>query len=78
MAAASRIIWRRNFPISPRPFFLWRAPAEDVAKIKAALLIHYAGNDDASTRLAAYEAALKAAGVNTRLHLHRRASWLQQ
>jgi len=46
------------------PFYGAQPPAEDVAKIKAALLIHYAGNDDRiDAGWPAYEAALKAAGV---------------
>jgi carboxymethylenebutenolidase len=46
------------------PFYGAQPPAEDVAKIKAALLIHYAG-DDARINAGwpAYEAALKAANV---------------
>jgi carboxymethylenebutenolidase len=46
------------------PFYGAQPPAEDVAKIKAALLIHYAGNDERiDAGWPAYEAALKAAGV---------------
>jgi carboxymethylenebutenolidase len=46
------------------PFYGAQPPAEDVAKIKAALLIQYAGNDDrVNAGWPAYEAALKAAGV---------------
>ena len=46
------------------PFYGAQPPAEDVAKIKAALLIQYAGNDDRiNAGWPAYEAALKAAGV---------------
>jgi carboxymethylenebutenolidase len=46
------------------PFYGAQPPAEDVARIKAALLIHYAGNDDRiNAGWPAYEAALKAAGV---------------
>jgi carboxymethylenebutenolidase len=46
------------------PFYGAQPPAEDVSKIKAALLIHYAGNDDRiNAGWPAYEAALKAAGV---------------
>jgi carboxymethylenebutenolidase len=45
------------------PFYGAQPPAEDVSKIKAALLIHYAGNDDRiNAGWPAYEAALKAAG----------------
>jgi len=46
------------------PFYGAQPPAEDVAKIKAPLLIHYAGNDQRiDAGWPAYEAALKAAGV---------------
>jgi carboxymethylenebutenolidase len=46
------------------PFYGAQPPAEDVARIKAALLIQYAGNDDRiNAGWPAYEAALKAAGV---------------
>jgi carboxymethylenebutenolidase len=46
------------------PFYGAQPSAEDVAKIKAALLIQYAGNDDRiNAGWPAYEAALKAAGV---------------
>jgi carboxymethylenebutenolidase len=46
------------------PFYGAQPPAEDVARIKAALLIHYAGSDDRiNAGWPAYEAALKAAGV---------------
>jgi carboxymethylenebutenolidase len=46
------------------PFYGAQPPAEDVGKIKAPLLIHYAGNDDRiNAGWPAYEAALKAAGA---------------
>jgi len=46
------------------PFYGAQPSAEAVAKIKAALLIQYAGNDDRiNAGWPAYEAALKAAGV---------------
>ena len=47
------------------PFYGAQPPAEDVAKIKAPLLIHYAGADDRiNAGWPAYEAALKSAGTN--------------
>jgi carboxymethylenebutenolidase len=53
------------------PFYGSVPSAEDVAKIKASLLLHYAGND---TRINAgvpsYEAALKAAGVPYELYTY--------
>jgi carboxymethylenebutenolidase len=46
------------------PFYGAQPPAQDVAKIKAPLLIHYAGADERlNTGWPAYEAALKAAGT---------------
>ncbi len=46
------------------PFYGGQPSAEETAKIKAALLVHYAGNDDrVNAGWPAYEAALKAAGV---------------
>jgi len=53
------------------PFYGAQPPAEDVAKIKAALLIHYAG-DDARINAGwpAYEAALKAANVKYEAYIY--------
>jgi carboxymethylenebutenolidase len=46
------------------PFYGGQPTAEEAAKIKAALLVHYAGNDDrVNAGWPAYEAALKSAGV---------------
>ena len=46
------------------PFYGNQPPAEEAAKIKAPLLLHYAGVDDRiNAGWPAYEAALKAAGV---------------
>ncbi|MBL8574241.1 MAG: dienelactone hydrolase family protein [Hyphomicrobiaceae bacterium] len=49
-----------------------RAPkAEDVGKIKARMLLHYAGLDERiNAMIPAYEAALKAAGVSYALHVY--------
>ena len=45
--------------------------AEDAAKIKAKLLLHYAGLDDRiGAGIPAYEAALKAAGVDYTIHIY--------
>jgi carboxymethylenebutenolidase len=45
--------------------------AEDVAKIKAELLLHYAGLDERiNAGIAAYEAALKAAGVDHTIYVY--------
>jgi carboxymethylenebutenolidase len=46
------------------PFYGGQPPAADVPNIKAAMLIHYASNDERiNAGAAAYEAAMKAAGV---------------
>lgn len=46
-------------------------PAEDVKKIKAPLLLHYAGADDrVNAGWPAYETALKAAGVNYKAFIY--------
>lgn len=46
-------------------------PAEDVAKIEAPLLLHYAGLDERiNGGIAAFEAALKAAGRTYTLHMY--------
>jgi carboxymethylenebutenolidase len=46
------------------PFYGGQPPADDVARIKAALQLHYAGNDERiNAGWPAYEAALKTAGV---------------
>jgi carboxymethylenebutenolidase len=46
------------------PFYGGQPPAEDVARIKAPLQLHYAGNDERiNAGWPAYEAALKSAGV---------------
>jgi carboxymethylenebutenolidase len=46
-------------------------PAADVAKIKAPLLLHYAGLDErVDAGIPAFEAALKAAGKTYELHLY--------
>ena len=45
--------------------------SEDAAKIKAKLMLHYAGEDERiNSGIADYEAALKAAGVDYRLHVY--------
>jgi carboxymethylenebutenolidase len=47
------------------PFYGLAAPAVDVPKIKAKLLLHYAGNDPRiNAGIPEFEAALKAAGVS--------------
>ncbi|MDT9002002.1 dienelactone hydrolase family protein [Paucibacter sp. APW11] len=53
------------------PFYGAQPPAAEVAKIKAPLLIHYAGNDERiNAGWPAYEQALKAAGVSYEAHVY--------
>jgi carboxymethylenebutenolidase len=53
------------------PFYGAAAPAEDVPKIKAALLVQYAATDERiNAQWPAYEAALKAAGVRHEAHFY--------
>jgi carboxymethylenebutenolidase len=53
------------------PFYGGPPATEEVARIKAPLLIHYAGVDERiNAAWPAYEAALKAAGVNYTMHMY--------
>jgi carboxymethylenebutenolidase len=53
------------------PFYGTQPSAADTAKIKAALLIHYADHDDrVNAGWRAYEAALKANGVRYEMHMY--------
>jgi carboxymethylenebutenolidase len=53
------------------PFYGAQPKAEDVAKIKAKLLIHYAANDErVNAGWPAYETALKAANVSYSVHFY--------
>ena len=53
------------------PFYGGQPNAENTAKIKAPLLIHYAANDENTNRgWPAYEAALKANGVRYEMHMY--------
>ena len=53
------------------PFYGSQPSAADTARIKAPLLIHYAGNDDrVNSGWPAWEAALKANGVKYRMHMY--------
>ena len=53
------------------PYYGLQAAAEDVPKIKAALLLHYAGLDERINEgIPAFEAALKAAAVNYQIYMY--------
>lgn len=53
------------------PFYGMQPAAEDVAKIKASMLIHYAGNDERiNAGIPAFEAALKAASIDFKIFIY--------
>jgi carboxymethylenebutenolidase len=53
------------------PFYGTAPAAEDVARIKSPLLVHYAGNDErVNATRAPFEAALKAANVPYEMHVY--------
>ncbi|MGE0816847.1 MAG: dienelactone hydrolase family protein [Vicinamibacterales bacterium] len=53
------------------PFYGGPPPIDDVPRIKAQLVLHYAGNDQrVNASWPAYETALKAAGVKYAMHLY--------
>ena len=62
---------RLPFLAAAVPFYGIQPAAADVAKIRAPLLIHYAALDDrVNAGWPAYEAALKANGVNYEMHMY--------
>ena len=53
------------------PFYGMQPPVEDVPKIKAAMLIHYAGDDERiNAGIPAFEEALKKAGVDYKIFMY--------
>jgi carboxymethylenebutenolidase len=53
------------------PYYGAQPKAEDAAKIKAAMMLHYAGNDERiDAGIPAYESALKAAGVQYEVYIY--------
>jgi len=53
------------------PYYGAQAPAADVPKIKAEMLLHYAGSDERiNAGIDAYKAALQAAGVKHAVHMY--------
>jgi carboxymethylenebutenolidase len=53
------------------PFYGMQPAAEEVPKIKAAMLIHYAGNDERiNAGIPPFEEALKKAGIDYTIHLY--------
>ena len=57
--------------VAAAPYYGMQPAAEDVPKIKASLLLHYAGDDERIDKgIPAYEAALKKAGVDYQLYMY--------
>lgn len=57
------------------PYYGSAPDVEEVSQIEASLLLHYAGLDERiNSGIPSYEAALKAAGVNYRLHIYEGAN----
>ncbi len=53
------------------PFYPTKQPAADAPKIKASLLLHYAGLDEGVNKgIAAYEAALKKASIDHKIYMY--------
>ena len=53
------------------PYYGEQPAAEDVPKIKASLLLHYAGEDAGINKgIPGYEAALKKAGVDYKMYMY--------
>jgi carboxymethylenebutenolidase len=57
--------------LAAAPYYGVQPPAADVPRIKARLVLHYAGNDDRiNAGIPAYREALEAAGVKYELHVY--------
>jgi carboxymethylenebutenolidase len=57
------------------PFYGRQPAAEDVPKIKASMLCHYAGLDERiNAGIEAFEAAMKKAGIEYKIHMYERAA----
>jgi carboxymethylenebutenolidase len=53
------------------PYYGMQSALEDVPKIKAPLLLHYAGNDERINKgIPAFEAALKQASINYKIYIY--------
>jgi len=72
---ANALAVRMSDLVAAVPFYGTPPPAADVPRIKASLLLHYAGNDPrVNEGWPAYEAALKANKVDYKAHLYEGAS----
>jgi len=70
-SVCNRLAVRMPELLASAPFYGGQPPAADVAKIKAAMLIHYAGLDErVNAGWPAYEAALKANKVRYTVHFY--------
>lgn len=70
-AMANQIAVNSPDVIAVVPYYGRQPAAEDVPKIKAALLLHYAGLDEGINKgIAAYEAALRKAGTEYRRYMY--------
>jgi carboxymethylenebutenolidase len=57
------------------PFYGRQPASEDVQKIKASLLLHYAGLDEGINKgIPAFEAALKQASINYKMYMYEGAN----
>jgi len=70
-AMANQLAVHSNHLLAAAPFYGRQAASEDVPKIRASLLLHYAELDERiNAGIADYEAALMAAGVDHTLHMY--------
>ena len=74
-AMTNQIAVRSPDLVAAAPYYGRQPDAEDVPKIKAALLCHYAGLDERINRgIPAFEAALKAANIEYKIHMYEGAA----
>jgi carboxymethylenebutenolidase len=70
-AMANQVAVHSPDVVAAVPYYGAVPAPEDVPKIKASLLLHYAGNDERiNAGIPAFEAALKAASVNYRIYTY--------
>jgi carboxymethylenebutenolidase len=70
-AMANQVAVHSPDVVAAVPYYGLVAADEDVPKIKASLLLHYAGIDERiNAGIPAYEAALKKAGVNYKIYMY--------
>jgi carboxymethylenebutenolidase len=70
-AMANLVAVNSPFVSAAVPYYGRQPAAEDVPKIKASLLLHYAGNDEGINKgIPAYEAALRKASVDYTMYMY--------